>query len=173
MGNNTMSGQWTGWGFRLLGFLVVLALVFSAGLPVVAATTWTVTNTAGAVDTSLRPKLLAGPVLPDAPDWSFYGDGTDSALGAYLSAACDVNGDGYGDVIVTAPAYRGPGGMHAGRVYLFLGSASGLGATPVWMVQGGPECGNYYCAVGSGVAGAGDVNGDGYDDVDRGMQSLD
>ncbi len=165
MENNTFSGQWIGRGFRLLGLLTVLALVFGAGLPVVAATTWTVTNTAGAVDTSLRPKLLAGPVLPDAPDWSFYGDGTDSALGAYLSAAGDVNGDGHGDVIVTAPAYRGPGGMHAGRVYLFLGSASGLGATPVWMVQGGPECGNYYCAVGSGVAGAGDVNGDGYDDV--------
>ncbi len=32
MGNNILSGQWIGWGFRLLGFLAVLALVFSAGL---------------------------------------------------------------------------------------------------------------------------------------------
>ena len=67
MGNNTLSGQCSGWGFRLLSLPMVLALIFGAGLPVTAATTWTVANTAGAVDTSLRPKLLADSILPGAP----------------------------------------------------------------------------------------------------------
>ncbi len=55
--------------------------------------------------------------------------------------------------------------MHAGRVYLFLGSAAGLGTTPAWWVEGGSQCNATYCNVGAGMAGAGDVNGDGYDDV--------
>ena len=120
---------------------------------------------ASATDTSLRPKLLTGPVLPDTPDWTFYGDPyAYDGIGAWFGAG-DVNGDGYGDVLVSAAFRRGPGGMHAGRVYLFPGSAAGLSTTPAWWVEGGSDCGNYYCNVGAGMAGAGDVNGDGYDDV--------
>ncbi len=120
---------------------------------------------AGQADFSLRPHLLAGPVLPDTPDWTFYGDPyAYDGIGAWFGAG-DVNGDGYGDVLVSAAFRRGPGGMHAGRVYLFLGSASGLSTTPAWWVEGGPECNAYYCNLGAGMAGAGDVNGDGYDDV--------
>lgn len=116
-------------------------------------------------DTSLRPKLLTGPVLPDTSDWTFYGDPyAYDGIGAWFGAG-DVNGDGYGDVLVSAAFRRGPGGMHAGRVYLFLGSAAGLGTTPAWWVEGGPECNAYYCNLGAGMAGAGDVNGDGYDDI--------
>ena len=163
MRNNRLSGPWIGWGFRLLGLLVVLVLVFGASLPVVAATTGTVTKTAGATNTSSLPKLLAGPVLPDTPDWTFYG-APPSGFGTWLGAG-DVNGDGYGDVLVSAIGYRGPNGMHAGRVYLFLGSAAGLGTTPAWWVEGGSQCNATYCNVGAGMAGAGDVNGDGYDDV--------
>ena len=37
---------------KLLGLIAALALVFSAGLPVVAATTWTVTKTADTNDGS-------------------------------------------------------------------------------------------------------------------------
>ena len=118
---------------------------------------------AGATDTSPLPKLLLPPVLPDTPNWTFYGI-PPSGFGTWLGAG-DVNGDGYGDVLVSAIGYRGPGGMHAGRVYLFFGSAAGLGTTPAWWVEGGSQCNATYCNVGAGMAGAGDVNGDGYDDV--------
>ena len=48
-----------------------------------------------------------------------------------------------------------------GRAYVFLGSASGLSLTPDW-VQEGQLAGAQF---GGDVSGAGDVNGDGYDDL--------
>ena len=119
MGNNTLSEQWTGWGFRLLGLLAVLALIFGAGLPVVAATT-------GATDTSLRTKLLAGPVLSDMPDWTVYGDpDAYDGIGAWFGAG-DINGDGYGDVLVSAAFRRGP------TVCTWAGSTSSSARWPAW-----------------------------------------
>jgi hypothetical protein len=44
------------------------------------------------------------------------------------------------------------------RAYVYHGSAAGLSASPNWSYQGGD-------AFGHCVAGAGDVNGDGFDDV--------
>jgi hypothetical protein len=121
---------------------------------------------AGATDTSVRPNLLPGTILPPAPDTSIYGSANLAGLGAVLSGVGDVNGDGYEDVVVGAPYFRGPNGSHDGRAYLFLGSASGLNPIPAWTVSGSyPACGNYYCNMGSEVGAAGDVNGDGYADV--------
>ena len=79
-------------------------------------------------------------------------------------AAGDVNGDGYEDVLVGAPYYTTVW-SNGGRVDLYLGSAAGLGAAPVWTVEGGSDCHNNFCNMGSGIGAAGDVNGDGYDDV--------
>ncbi len=87
------------------------------------------------------------------PDWSFEPDRAASRVGETVSSAGDVDGDGYDDVIV--------GATGLGRVYVFLGSAGGLGAVPDWTVDA-DEAGAF---VGSSVAGAGDVDGDGYDDV--------
>lgn len=116
-------------------------------------------------DTSLRPKLFAGPVLPDTPDTSLYGGVRQAGLGHTLSAVGDVNADGYDDMAVGAPFYGSYTGSHEGRAYLFLGSAIGLATTPAWTIAGGGNCGNYYCNVGYSVDAAGDVNGDGYADV--------
>jgi hypothetical protein len=100
--------------------------------------------------------------LSSSPDWTGYAsvvqqDGVE--FGHSVATAGDVNGDGYSDVVIGAPGYDW-GQTDEGKAYVYLGSASGLRATPSWSVesdQADAELGR--------VAPAGDVNGDGYADV--------
>ena len=82
-----------------------------------------------------------------------------SGFGASLAAAGDVNGDGFTDVIVGAPT--------AGIVSVFHGSATGLASAPAITIDG-PTGSDF----GASVAGAGDVNGDGYADVIVGASTV-
>ncbi len=104
------------------------------------------------------------PVVVDplivTPDWIFESEQGGSLFAAAVATAGDVNGDGYSDVIVGAPDYDS-GTTDQGKVYLHLGSPSGPSPTPDWTNVGGLA--NTY--LGSSVSSAGDVNGDGYDDV--------
>jgi len=81
-----------------------------------------------------------------------------AAYGSAVSAAGDIDGDGYGDLLVGAPGY-GPT-SDGGRVYLHLGSISGPEPAATWTLDG--VTGE---AVGTALVGPGDVNGDGWDDV--------
>lgn len=82
-------------------------------------------------------------------------------LGRSVACAGDVNGDGYGDVILGA-AQADPGGRFAaGTAAIFHGSAAGLSAAPALVLNGVASNDNF----GWSVAGAGDVNNDGYADV--------
>ncbi len=110
-------------------------------------------------DTDAEYPLTVDPVLT-GPAWSFGADQAGAALGASVSGAGDVNGDGYDDVIVGAAGYD-VSGANRGRAYVFHGSASGLSATPDWIVAGQQTNEGF----GTCVATAGDVNGDGYSDV--------
>jgi hypothetical protein len=95
--------------------------------------------------------------LIDTPALVFTGENEGDAL-ARSAPAGDVNGDGYADVIISASNYPSAGGD--GRVYLYLGSAGGLSATPALTLTGsGAE------RFGIDLDTAGDVNGDGYADV--------
>ena len=81
-------------------------------------------------------------------------------FGFSVAAAGDVNGDGFGDVIVGAPNATA-GASQAGRAFLYLGSASGLGTVHSWSAGGSVANAHF----GISVASAGDVNGDGFSDV--------
>jgi hypothetical protein len=86
-----------------------------------------------------------------------YSGAASSSFGSSVSGADDLNGDGYADIIVGAP---GSASGAAGAAFVYLGSASGLGTTAVNPASKLPNS-NF----GSSVAGAGDVNGDGFADV--------
>jgi hypothetical protein len=92
--------------------------------------------------------------------WMAEGDRAIARFGDSLGPAGDVNGDGYADVIVGAYKYTG-GQTEEGRAYVYHGSASGLSTTAAWTAEGDQA----YARFSNGVGTAGDVNGDGYDDV--------
>jgi Na+-transporting NADH:ubiquinone oxidoreductase subunit NqrB len=104
------------------------------------------------------------------PSWTSSGDDqTDAYFGISVASAGDVNGDGYDDVIVGAHLYDAPN-PNAGKAYLYLGSSFGLETIALWTSSGDAQA---YAHFGSSVASAGDVNGDGYDDVVIGSQLHD
>ncbi|MCB9682501.1 MAG: FG-GAP repeat protein [Alphaproteobacteria bacterium] len=83
-----------------------------------------------------------------------------SAFGRAVALAGDVNGDGFADALVGAPAFDGAA-QAQGRVYLFLGGPAGLATTPAqtWTGLGAGD------ALGQTVVWAGDLDGDGHVDA--------
>jgi hypothetical protein len=98
--------------------------------------------------------------LPSEPAWTARGGQAAAQLGSWMHMAGDVNGDGYDDVLVGAPFWDGAT-MDCGQARLYLGGAHGVSSTPIWTMEGGAINSH----LGTTVAGAGDVNGDGYADV--------
>jgi hypothetical protein len=84
----------------------------------------------------------------------------DSWLGCSVAGAGDINGDGYSDIIVGADAYSN-GQTYEGVAFVYHGSAAGISTTASAMVESNQSS----ASLGHSVAGAGDVNGDGYSDV--------
>jgi len=98
--------------------------------------------------------------LAASPDWTYQSDIAQAQFGNSVASAGDVNGDGYGDVIIGAPGYE-LGQTREGAAYGFRGGPSGLPDTPNWFIQTNRTNTEY----GGRLAAAGDVNGDGFGDV--------
>jgi hypothetical protein len=91
-------------------------------------------------------------------------DQIDASMGRSVAGAGDVNGDGYGDVIVGAYMYDA-GEADEGAAFVFLGSATGIGDGDPISAHAQLESDQADARMGESVSGAGDVNGDGYADV--------
>lgn len=103
---------------------------------------------------------ITAPPQQPAPKWdSLHADQANAGFGERVAAG-DVNGDGYPDLIVSAGGYRKNGSRY-GAVYLFHGGPAGLNAEPASVLIP-DKSGTFF---GESVAGAGDLNGDGYDDL--------
>lgn len=98
--------------------------------------------------------------LSTQPAWSFSGAQTNEQLGISGAAAGDVNADGFADVAVGAHLFDADF-QDEGRVLVFHGGAAGLSETPDWTARGGQLWAN----LGRSVAGLGDFDGDGFDDL--------
>ena len=100
--------------------------------------------------------VFAGP----GESWSVEGGQQGARFGSSVGTAGDVNNDGYDDVIVGAELWDGDQADEGGA-FVYLGSMSGLGPGPASTVEGNQPLSSF----GWSVATAGDVNGDGLDDV--------
>ena len=98
--------------------------------------------------------------------------------GFSVASAGDVNGDGFADVIVGAYVGDPGGDINAGESYVVFGKASGWATSlDLSTLDGdngfrldGINAGDFF---GYSVASAGDVNGDGFDDVIVGARQAD
>jgi len=103
------------------------------------------------------------------------GENDSDQFGESVALLGDVNGDGIDDIIVGAGG-ADHGGDYSGRAYVIFGSTSGFGSvdatgrsviaaaalseTQGFIIQGGERS-----DLGASVASAGDINGDGLDDL--------
>lgn len=83
----------------------------------------------------------------------------DAGFGASVSAAGDVNGDGFGDMIIGAMHYDN-GEDEEGAAFVYLGSQAGIQPIPI-MLESNKTGAWFGCAASHG----GDLNGDGFSEV--------
>lgn len=108
--------------------------------------------------------------------FAIIGDSSGDYSGFSVSGAGDINGDGFADLIIGAPLADDGNGDQTGAAYLIYGGAdlARIDLSDLKSEQGflilGENSGDY---LGNSVSSAGDINGDGYDDLIVGAEYVD
>ncbi|MBD3297089.1 MAG: hypothetical protein GF341_00385 [candidate division Zixibacteria bacterium] len=90
------------------------------------------------------------------PSWIQSGEIVDDRFGQAVDGSGDVDGDGFDDLLIGAPGYDG-NGVASGRAYVYSGR------TRLRLLRFSGEAAAD--SFGTAVAGVGDINSDGFDDV--------
>ncbi|MBK7159963.1 MAG: FG-GAP repeat protein [Ignavibacteria bacterium] len=94
--------------------------------------------------------------MNNVSDITFYGEFPNDNFGNSVSTAGDLNGDSYSDILIGASQYD----SYTGKVYVYYGGSSMDNINDLSMT--GENISNYF---GTSVAGAEDLNLDGYSDL--------
>ncbi len=117
--------------------------------------------------TALLAALTAMASLTHGQSSTFEADRANASFGFGLRQLGDVNDDGFLDLAVGAHKYSN-GQSEEGVVFVYLGSAGGLSTTPDWQYESNLTD----ARLGVSIA-AGDLNGDGIDDLAAGALGYD
>ena len=113
----------------------------------------------------------SGTVAASTADATLTGGTNGDRYGLAVASLGDINNDGTGDFAVSADK-QDSGGVDAGAVYLYTsppsGASTAVAASSSFIT--GELAGDFY---GRSVAGIGDINGDGFDDVSVGATGYD
>ncbi|MDB5340913.1 MAG: hypothetical protein JWN70_6532 [Planctomycetaceae bacterium] len=124
----------------------------------------------GKADWSATPTLSLS-ALNGSNGFTMFGVDVDDASGRAVASAGDVNGDGFGDIIIGAPISDGATNLTslAGESYVVFGKATWSSTLSLGALNGTAGITLFGVdredASGTSVSGAGDVNGDGFDDI--------
>jgi hypothetical protein len=112
------------------------------------------------------PNGLAAATLADA-DTVLQSNQVAARFGGAVASAGDVNDDGYDDVIVGAGGWENQGAadFEEGAAFVYLGGPQGIPSGGIEVAAAILEGDFQGTRLGSSVSSAGDINGDGYDDV--------
>ena len=99
---------------------------------------------------------FGGTEINNIADVTMTAETVNDSFGSSVSAAGDVNGDGYSDVVIGAYGYS----SYAGKAYIYFGGATMNNTADVTMTGEAA-----ISQFGYSVSEAGDVNGDGFADV--------
>ena len=107
--------------------------------------------------------------LDGSNGFKLNGQAAGNESGWSVASAGDVNGDGIGDIIIGAPSFD-INGLSTGASYVVFGKASGFAPTLDLSSLNGSNGfringESAFDSSGASVASAGDVNGDGFDDL--------
>ena len=108
---------------------------------------------------------VSGTLSLSTADYRFVGEGSNDLAGYAVSSAGDVDGDGRDDILIGAYG-SDDGGTGAGKAYVILGSSLGASGTIDLSTADYSFIGSSdYDSAGQSVSSAGDVDGDGRDDI--------
>jgi hypothetical protein len=106
--------------------------------------------------------------VPTTANWTKEGPAANARFGWSVASAGDVDNNSFDDVIIGAPYYN----SNDGKAFIYGGTSSGLGASPIWQQSGPSGAGSLYGYSVAGSIGGSinvgsvktDVNADGYAD---------